>query len=148
MTLFVSTETILSFPPPVAFACWTQRDQIKRWWGENGVYHVIAWVSDLRPGGSWRALFEAPDGSHFGAGGDYGKVLDPHCLEWTWCPDWHSGQVLKLVMTFSQLGKGTRFAFSCDGFRTEAERDEGERRWHQIIGWLDRSQADAELRQK
>ena len=137
MSLAVGIEVFLPCSPREAFECWTQRDVIKLWWGADGVCRVGAWVSDVRSGGGWQATFEEADGSRFTARGDYNVVQEPHCVAWTWWANWNPDTTLAIMMTFTSREDGTHFKFACEGFRSKAERDEGQRRWSQIIGWLE-----------
>ena len=53
---------LLQAPRDLVFACFTDPEHMKQWWGPKG-FTVIASKMDLRPGGFYHYGMRAPDGS-------------------------------------------------------------------------------------
>jgi len=53
---------LLKAPRELVFACFTDPEHMKQWWGPKGVT-VIASTMDLRPGGFYHYGMRGPDGS-------------------------------------------------------------------------------------
>jgi uncharacterized protein YndB with AHSA1/START domain len=53
---------LLKAPRELVFACFTDPEHMKQWWGPKG-FTVIASKMDLRPGGFYHYGMRAPDGS-------------------------------------------------------------------------------------
>jgi uncharacterized protein YndB with AHSA1/START domain len=53
---------LLKAPRELVFACFTEPDRMKEWWGPKG-FKVIAAKMDLRVGGSYHYGLQGPDGS-------------------------------------------------------------------------------------
>ncbi len=70
---FVLTRT-LDAPRELVFQAWTDPQHIARWWGPQGMTTSVTEM-DLRPGGSWRYVMAAPDGSEFPLTGVFSEVV-------------------------------------------------------------------------
>jgi len=53
---------LLKAPRELVFACFTEPERMKEWWGPKG-FKVIAAKMDLKPGGFYHYGLRAPDGS-------------------------------------------------------------------------------------
>ncbi len=53
---------LLKAPRELVFACFTEPEHMKQWWGPKG-FKVIAANMELRPGGFYHYGMQAPDGS-------------------------------------------------------------------------------------
>ncbi len=51
-------------PPELVYRAWTEADRIAQWWGPEG-FTTTNEVMDVRPGGEWRFVMHAPDGTPF-----------------------------------------------------------------------------------
>jgi uncharacterized protein YndB with AHSA1/START domain len=71
------------------FRNWTEPELLRRWWGPGGFTCPEATV-DLRPGGTYRLVMQAPgDGPRMSVTGVYHEVTPPSRLVYTW--RWDSG---------------------------------------------------------
>jgi uncharacterized protein YndB with AHSA1/START domain len=66
-----------------AFKAWTDPEQIKRWFGP-GEFRTPEAEFDLRPGGSYRFVMEAPGGNPMPISGTYHEIDEPSLLVYTW----------------------------------------------------------------
>lgn len=126
----------LDCSPRVTFAAFTDKAEVLKWWGDPTVYRTIEWEAEPRPGGRWHALFEAPGGQRFGAGGAYRLAVEPSLLEWTWISDWAPEDTKQIKMRIEPASNGSTLILTSAGHRDEKERAEDERGWDQILGWL------------
>lgn len=67
----------------VIFDAWTSADVIKEWFGPAG-YTIPEASIDLRPGGAYRIVMLAPDGTEVIHEGVYVDVQRPERLVFTW----------------------------------------------------------------
>ena len=123
--------------PHTAFEGFTDPERIVEWWGDPAVYRTKSWTSDLREGGRWRAEFEAPDGTSFGAEGEYRSIDRPTDLEWTWKADWQPEVEKTIRMMFKPSSAGTELVIQTMGYLSEEAADEAA--WVDIIGWFNRT---------
>jgi uncharacterized protein YndB with AHSA1/START domain len=125
----------LDCPPDRAFAAFTSADSILSWWGDDQNYRTCEWVSDLRPGGPWRAEFETATGQRFGASGEYLNVEPPTLVEWSWRADWEETPK-RLSMEFKASESGTQLRARSEGNFNEQTEAEDRRGLSEILGWF------------
>jgi uncharacterized protein YndB with AHSA1/START domain len=65
------------------FDAWTKPDELKSWFGPGG-FKTIDAVLEPRPGGTYRLVMRAPDGSDLTITGAYREVVRPSRLVYTW----------------------------------------------------------------
>jgi uncharacterized protein YndB with AHSA1/START domain len=75
----IRIERTFDAPADLVFKAWTTPEYVRRWWGDEQAPVVLCDI-DLRPGGAWRYVTRAADGSEFGWHGVYGEVDAPHRL--------------------------------------------------------------------
>ncbi len=125
--------------PHEAFDGFNDPRSIVEWWGDPAVYRTKSWTSDLREGGRWRAEFEAPDGTSFGAEGEYLSIDRPANLEWTWKADWEPEVEKTIRMMFKPSSAGTELVIETTGCPSEEAEAADEAAWVGILGWLNRT---------
>jgi len=132
-------EIEINAPAAKVFAALTEPEQLVQWWGHPGSYHCTKMEADLRVGGRWRTTGESKDGSPFSVTGEYRVIEPPHALEFTWRHDWgaHEDQIDTLVRYDIEERDGvTRVRVTHSGFADVASRDDHERGWGTVLGWL------------
>jgi uncharacterized protein YndB with AHSA1/START domain len=88
---------------------------------------------DLRTGGSYRLVMEAPDGKQSVAIGTYREIMPPSRISYTWA--WeshrHGPKETDTVVTveFTEQDGGTLVTLTHEGFGTEKDRDDHEQGW-------------------
>jgi uncharacterized protein YndB with AHSA1/START domain len=60
-------------PPAQVFAAWTEAEQMARWWGPHD-FEVPECISEPHPGGRFRVVVRAPDGTDYPMDGRYAEV--------------------------------------------------------------------------
>ncbi|MBX9731174.1 MAG: SRPBCC domain-containing protein [Sphingomonas sp.] len=125
--------------PGAAFDGFSDHAKIIAWWGDPEVYRTVSWVADLRDGGHWRAEFETPDNTRFGASGQYLSVDRPNCLGWTWKSDWESEVEKTIWMTFSPSSIGTSLSIETQGHQSAEAENLDNAAWTTIVGWFSRA---------
>lgn len=63
-------------PRRLVFEALTKVEHVKRWYGPRALKIVVCEI-DLRQGGSWRYVLQAPDGSEHGFTGVYREIVPP-----------------------------------------------------------------------
>ena len=76
-------EDSIDAPAEEIFDAWTTPDELKSWFGPGGFQTVDA-VLDPRPGGAYRLVMRAPDGTDLVITGAYREVVRPSRLVYTW----------------------------------------------------------------
>jgi uncharacterized protein YndB with AHSA1/START domain len=79
----LTVTRIVDAPPGDVFRAWTEPDEIKRWFGP-GEFETPEAEVDLRPGGGYRFLMQAPGGHGMPVIGTYEEIDPPHRLVFTW----------------------------------------------------------------
>lgn len=128
--------------PTEAFDGFSDRTKIVEWWGDPGVYQTVSWAADLWDGGRWRAEFETPDKTRFGASGVYLSVDRPSRLGWTWKSDWEPEVEKTIWMSFSPSSVGTNLSIETRGHQSEEAQKLDEAAWAMIVDWFNRAATD------
>ena len=85
-TLLDPRELILSrvidAPRERVFNAWTDPNQLARWWGPHGMMIPHCEI-DLRPGGVFRTLMRAPDGTEYPTRGVFLEIVRPARIVFT-----------------------------------------------------------------
>jgi uncharacterized protein YndB with AHSA1/START domain len=122
-------ERRFAAPPERLFAAWSTAEGLNRW-SAPGEARPTAEV-DLRVGGRYRIVMEAPDGARHVVGGVYREIDPPRRLVYTW--QWES------IPGFPETRVTVEFSARADGGTDlvlvhEGLPDEGSRERH-AHGW-------------
>jgi uncharacterized protein YndB with AHSA1/START domain len=79
-------ERTFDAPRELLWKVLNDRDAIPRWWGPRG-YSTIVEEMDVRPGGKWRFVQRAPDGSEHPFKGEYREIVPPERMVLTFIYD-------------------------------------------------------------
>ena len=79
----LTVSRVIHAPRDEVFRAWTDPEEIKRWFGP-GEFHTPEAEVDLRPGGAYRFLMQAPDGNSMPVIGTYEEIDPPARLVYTW----------------------------------------------------------------
>jgi uncharacterized protein YndB with AHSA1/START domain len=85
------------------------RDAIPRWWGPRG-YSTTVEELDVRPGGRWRFVQQAPDGSVHPFKGEFREIVPPERMVLTFIYDVPviRDSVAVITYTLDDLGGKTK----------------------------------------
>ncbi|HUG40862.1 MAG TPA: SRPBCC domain-containing protein [Longimicrobiales bacterium] len=134
----VRLERVIRADREQVFRAWTEAGQMKRWFAPQGFTIPEAEV-DPQPGGAFRVIMRAPDGSEHVARGTFRRVEPPALLTFTWA--WESGAAEEpeetlVTVELSEEGSSTRVLLVHEGFSTEADRENHEEGWTSCVEQL------------
>ena len=123
--------------PDKVFAAWTDPEKVKRWMGPGEV-KVLSAESDLRSGGRYRWLMQAPDGEQHDVSGVYREVIANEKLVFTWA--WKSTPEREslVTVTFKPDGAGTLMTLTHEQFFDEDARDRHQYGWNGAMEKLEK----------
>lgn len=121
------------------FRALTDPTELTQWFSPEELTTPEATV-DLKVGGAFRIVMQAPDGSRHIAVGTYREIRRPDRLVFTW--RWDSGMAEykgDSVITVELLAKGdgTELVLTHEGFPDEAARTSHEKGWVSTLKHLD-----------
>ena len=102
---------IIDAPRERVFAAWTRH--LPEWWGPHGMSTPVCEM-DLRPGGVFRTVMRAPDGTEYPTRGIFVEVAAPERIVFTdaFDPGWipHPDAFFTAIVSFEALPGGrTRY---------------------------------------
>lgn len=125
-------ERLIAAPRERVFRAFTQTAEFAAWWGPEG-FVVPDIALDVRPGGTWRTVMKAPDGTLHTVGGVYRVIEPPARLVFTWA--WETaesvapGTPTEVSLHFDAVPGGTLLRLVHTGFPAAEARD------HHAKGW-------------
>jgi len=122
-------------PLDVVWTAWADPEQAQQWWGPRG-FTVPVVELDERPGGKWRALMIAPDGTELWQHGVYRELVPKKRLVYTFIWDRDPDHEMLVTVDFADKGNKTEIAFQQTGFKSEGERKGHEGGWNQSFDRL------------
>jgi uncharacterized protein YndB with AHSA1/START domain len=72
----IVNSRLLNAPRHLVFAAFSDPTQLTQWWGPAGFTNDIL-EFDLRPGGRWRLVMHAPDGTHYELEKEFVEITPP-----------------------------------------------------------------------
>jgi uncharacterized protein YndB with AHSA1/START domain len=116
-------------PPAKVFAAFTDPEKVKHWMGPGEVKAVRA-EGDVRAGGRYRWVMQAPDGEQHDVSGVYREVVPNEKLVFTWA--WKSTPERESMVTvlLKPDGDGTLLTLMHEQFFDEAARDSHQGGWN------------------
>lgn len=108
--MFDQITVIRTFAAPRerVFAAWTNPEDFAVWFGSSQVtVPQESVVLDARPGGSWRAVMELPDGGTINWEGEFTEVVPPERLALTMTDQPGEDPGAPLIVTFAEVDGGT-----------------------------------------
>jgi uncharacterized protein YndB with AHSA1/START domain len=102
---------VFDAPRERVFKAWTDPAQVPRFWGPHGMTTPVCEI-DLKPGGVFRTVMRAPDGTEYPNQGVYLEIVAPERLVFTdaftdaWVPS--AKPFMTCVMTFEEQDGRTK----------------------------------------
>jgi uncharacterized protein YndB with AHSA1/START domain len=114
----VSTRTVRATREDV-WNAWTNPILLAQWWGPKGFRNTF-YEFDLRPGGAWRFIMHAPDGTNFPNESVFVEIAPPERIVFR-----HLAPVHAFLATaeFAEHGNGTAIRFTCSSLLPPSARD-------------------------
>jgi uncharacterized protein YndB with AHSA1/START domain len=112
-------------PPPRVFAAWTDAALLRRWLAPPPC-SVVEAEADARPGGRYRIVVAAPDGTRHTTSGEYREVVPDVRLVKTWVyegPNFPEPYPTLVSVDFRETASGgTELTIRQDGLLTPRDR--------------------------
>lgn len=132
-------EITIAAPVAKVFAALTVPEQVMQWWGSDDSYRSTNMEQDFRVGGAWRTSGSDNEGQSFSVKGTYRAIEPPRLLEYTWIHDWGPIEDRTETLVRFELDERdgvTHVRLTHSGFTDPASRDEHDRGWAMVLGWL------------
>lgn len=71
----IVSARVFHAPRAAVFGAFADPDRLARWWGPKGFANTFQ-VFDFRPGGTWRFVMHAPDGTDYPLTKEFVEVAD------------------------------------------------------------------------
>ena len=137
--LMLEITRILPAARPIAFAAFSEADQLARWWGPDG-FTTLGLEFDPRIGDSYRIEMQPPEGEPFYLTGEFREVDPPAQLVFTFAwedPDPDDVETL-VELSFADLNGSTQLALRQGRFQTEDRRQLHRDGWSDSFDKLER----------
>lgn len=122
-------------PLSVVWKVWADPNLARQWWGPRGFRTPIVEL-DERPGGKWRALMIAPDGTELWQHGVYREIVPQKRIVYTFIWDRDPSHEMLVTVDFAGKGKKTEITFQQTGFNSEGEREGHKGGWNESFDRL------------
>jgi uncharacterized protein YndB with AHSA1/START domain len=114
---------------------WSDPEHAKHWWGPKGFTAPVVEL-DARPGGKWRSLMIAPDGTEYWQHGVYQEVIPKKKVSFTFIWDEEPDHEMRVTFSFAARGNKTEITFRQTGFKSADERDGHQGGWNESFDRL------------
>jgi uncharacterized protein YndB with AHSA1/START domain len=123
--------------PEKVFAAWTEPEKVKRWMGPGEVKLSLA-ECDVRTGGRYHWVMQAPNGETHDVSGVYREVIPNEKLVFSWA--WKSTPEREslVTLTFKRDGDGTLMTLTHEQFFDEDARDRHQYGWNGALAKLEK----------
>jgi uncharacterized protein YndB with AHSA1/START domain len=111
---------VFNAPRRLVFDAWTKAEHVSRWFAPRPLTMPRCEV-DLRPGGAFRFVMRAPDGTEYPFAGEFREVVAPERIVFTGLV--HGDNLTVTTVTFAEHdGKTTLTAHQTYAFESDATR--------------------------
>ena len=136
----VTISSVFKVSPQRLFKAWTEPDELKKWFGPEGMECTIAEM-DLRTGGSYRFSIRNNEGGTHVVGGVYQEIRPPEKLVYTWqwenLPDFEGVEML-VTLDFGENGNETELTLTQEKLPDEKARDAHNQGWNGCLDCLEK----------
>jgi len=95
----IVVSRLIDAPREAVFDAWTDPSHASQWWGPRG-FTTTTISHDLRPGGAWRYVMHAADGTDYPNRASFREVVRGERLAYRHDDDGATGQGFDVVVTF------------------------------------------------
>ena len=133
-------KRFINAPPARVYAAWTDSDQLKQWWGPEGV-QTRNFTADARVGGKYRWDLVNQEGEEMSVFGEYRELIAGRKIVFTWKwdddEDWKVHNSL-VTVELSDRDGGTEIKLTHEQLPSEASRDRHNEGWNSVIDRLEK----------
>jgi uncharacterized protein YndB with AHSA1/START domain len=128
------------FEAPVAavYAAWTQPEAIAHWMGPSDDYGPTQATVDLRVGGRYRIVMNAPGGETHRVGGMFREIVPGRRLVYTWAWESTPERESEVTVEFRSSGDGCEIVLTHRRFFDSEARDRHAHGWNGCLARLAR----------
>jgi uncharacterized protein YndB with AHSA1/START domain len=134
MITLVVRRTIPATPERL-FAAWTESEQLRKWWGPEGVECIDPQI-DLRVGGTFRIGNRFSDGRVLWIAGEFEVIEPPRRLTYTWRLEGISDTAERVTVRFEKRGETTEVTVTHERIANETLRDQHQHGWEGCLDGL------------
>jgi uncharacterized protein YndB with AHSA1/START domain len=122
MTQRVRMTRTVPAPREEVFRAWTDPERLKQWFGP-GEFTIPEAQMDVRPGGEYLIVMQAPDGNRLRLKGAYREIEPPERLvfTWSWGLMWDGAPDSLVTVEFRDAGDSTELVLTHGDFETDGE---------------------------
>jgi len=110
---------VFDAPRALVFEAHSRCEHIKRWWGRG---NPLDCELDFRPGGRWRFVEHAPDGTDHGFRGEYREIVAPERIVQTFEYEGLPGHISLETLTMTERA-GKTLVRTVSSFQAVEDRD-------------------------
>jgi uncharacterized protein YndB with AHSA1/START domain/predicted SnoaL-like aldol condensation-catalyzing enzyme len=118
----VMMTRVFDVPVKLVWRTYTEPEFIPRWWGPRYLTTTVDKM-DLKPGGIWRYVSRAPDGTEYGFHGVFREIVPLERIVWTFEFEGMPGHVSVDTVTFEEHPDGKTKVTVVSLFENKADRD-------------------------
>ena len=122
-------------PIDLVWKVWADPEHAKQWWGPRGFTAPLVEL-DERPGGKWRSLMIAPDGTEYRQHGVYREIIPKKRIVYTFIWDKEPDHEMLVTVDFAAKGRKTEITFQQTGFKSAGEREGHKGGWSESFDRL------------
>jgi uncharacterized protein YndB with AHSA1/START domain len=122
MTQRVRMTRTVPAPREEVFRAWTDPERLKQWFGP-GEFTIPEAEMDVRPGGEYLIVMQAPDGNRLRLKGAYREIQPPERLvfTWSWGLMWDGAPDSVVTVEFREAGDATELVLTHGDFDSDGE---------------------------
>jgi uncharacterized protein YndB with AHSA1/START domain len=130
----------INAPRARVYRAWTDPEQLKEWWGPEGV-RTRKITTDVRVGGEYRWDLINQDGEEMTVHGEYRELVPNEKIVFTW--QWDDDEAWQnrtsvVTVEFSDRDGGTEVRLTHVQLPSEASRDRHTEGWNSVIDRLEK----------
>ena len=133
-------KRFINAPPARVYAAWTDPEQLKQWWGPEGV-RTRNFTADARIGGKYRWDLYNQEGEEMTVFGEYRELIAGKKIVFTWKwdddEDWETQNSI-VTVELSDRDGGTEVKLTHVKLPSEASRDRHNEGWNSVLDRLEK----------
>ena len=117
----------------------TEPEMLRQWMAPDDAFKIPVAEADVRVGGRYRIVMNAPDGEVHDVSGVYREIVPNKKLVYTWAWKTTPERVSMVTIELRAAGGGTELKLKHEQFADEETRNRHEHGWKGCLARLDRA---------